>query len=261
MTPETFRLATAATHLVPALLWGTIAYDLWHYLRHRRPEGIFPRLVLALACTTTLHYATWSVTALIRGHLQGPSVLRGVLMAVTDGSVILLIALARHVGVSWGRRGEPTRAWLAVNYGLCAVMLTAAVTTSLLLFDLAGWQTYAAYSVYMLALGIAVVIDFRRGAARGSWRAGGLWQARTADVVVLGAALVMVGIQQIIPAMLGTTSLELLLRPEPSWAALAMMSMNGIGALLFATPLVVRNLGDLLPGFLTAMATMVATGR
>jgi signal transduction histidine kinase len=261
MTQATFSFMTAATHFVPALLWGTIAWDVWHYLRHRRPQGAFPRVVLALTCLTTLHYATWTITALLRTHLQTRSWLRGTLMATTDASVITLIALARHVGVLWGRRPgtpEPSVAWLAVNYGVCAVALALTVLWELFVLQIAGLSAYALFSTYLLVLGVAVVFDFRRGAARGTWRPGGLWQARTADVVVLAVALVFVAIQQLIPLAVGSTALQLLLGPEASGLALLLFAANGVGALLFATPFVVRNLGDLLPAFLTALGATAA---
>ena len=111
MTQETFRFLTAATHFVPAVLWGTIAYDIWTYLHLRRPQGALPRVLFALAVLTTLHYATWTTTALLREELQGWSLLRGTLMSVTDGTVILIIALARHVGVSWEAAASASPAW------------------------------------------------------------------------------------------------------------------------------------------------------
>jgi signal transduction histidine kinase len=260
MTQETFRFLTAATHFVPAVLWGTIAYDIWTYLHLRRPQGALPRVLFALAVLTTLHYATWTTTALLREQLQGWSLLRGTLMSVTDGTVILIIALARHVGVSWGSRRvrEPGMAWLALNYGLCAIVLLTAVLGELFILEIPGWQAYALYSTYLLVLGIALVFDFRRNAQRGTWRAGGLWQARTADVVVLGAALVMVAVQQAIPLAVGSTPLGLLLTPEPSAFALAMFVLNGAAAIVFATPFLVRNLGDLLPTWLTALGATAA---
>jgi signal transduction histidine kinase len=257
MTAETFRLVTAATHLVPALLWGTIAHDIAVFLRRRRPYGVFPKLLLALACVTTLHYATWTCAALLRGRLQGPGLLRGVMMATTDASVLVIIALARHVGVLWSLRAvPPTRRWLLVNYGLCAVVVAVAILAELFVLEVPGWQAYTIYSAYLLVLGIAIVFDFRRGAERGSWRPGVLWQARTADVAAIGIALAIILVQQAIPAFLGTQPLPLLLSPEPSAGALAMYVMNGTAALVFATPFVVRNLGDLLPNFLTGLAAI-----
>src|SRR5262249_35918104 len=159
-------------------------------LRHRRPPGAFPRIVLALTCLTTLHYSSWTLMALLRDHLQTRSWLRGGLLATTDASVIMIIAFSRHVGVLWGRRPGmpgPSAAWLGVNYGLAAVAGLLAVLSELFVLEISGMSGYALFSTYMLVLGIAVVFDFRRGAARGTWRPGGLWQARTADVVVLAA--------------------------------------------------------------------------
>jgi signal transduction histidine kinase len=257
VTPETFRLVCAASHFVPAALWGTIAHDLWYWLRHRRPQGAFPRVLLALASVTTLHYATWTTAALVRGHMQGPSLLRATLMSITDSSVVVLIALARHVGVMWGRR-EVTAAWFAVNYSLAAAMLTVAVLTEFSVLKVTAGQAYTAYSLYMLALGVAAVFDFRRDAKPGAWRPGGLWQARSADIAVLGTALVLIAVHQVIPALVGTTSLDLLLDPKPSTAGLAMYLLNGTAALFFAAPFVVRNLGDLLPAVLTVLATVAA---
>ena len=261
MTQETFRFLTAATHYVPAVLWGTIAHDIWTYLHRRRPRGALPRVLFVLTILTTLHYAAWTVGALVRENLQGWSWLRGTLMSITDGTVIVIIALGRHVGVSWGSRrvAEPGVAWLAVNYGLCATVLVTAVLSELFILEVPGWQAYVLYSAYLLVLGIALVFfDFRRSAEQGTWRAGGLWQARTADVVVLGVALAMVAVQQAIPLAVGSTPLGLLLAPEPSGLALAMFALNGAAALLFAAPFLVRNLGDLLPTWLTALAATAA---
>jgi signal transduction histidine kinase len=254
MSEETFRLVTAATHYVPAVLWGAVAYDLGHFLRTRRPPSTPPRLMLVLACCAMVHYATWTCAALLRGHLQQPSLLRGAMTATTDVSVIVLIAVARHIGVLWIRRGPISTAWLAVNYGLCAGMVVVAAASDLFLLPLPGLQTYVAYSFYLLVLGVLVVLDFRRGAAPGAWRPGALWQARSADAIVIGVALVLVAVQQTIPARLGSTPLALLLGPEHPEAALAMFALNGVAALVFATPFVIRNLGDLLPGFVTALA-------
>jgi signal transduction histidine kinase len=258
MSAGTFRLLTAATHFVPALLWGTIAHDIAVYIRRRRPHGAFPWLILALACATTLHYATWVCAALLRSRLQGPSGLRTLMMSITDTSVLVIIALARHVGVLWSLRATPpTWRWLALNYGLGVAAVVAAVSSEVFILAVPGWQSYAIFSAYLLVLGIAIVFDFRRGAERGTWRPGVLWQARSADVVAIAVALAIIVAQQSIPAFLGTTPLALLLSPQPSGAALAMYAMNGTAALVFATPFVVRNLGDLLPNYLTSLAAVV----
>jgi len=259
MTPETFRFVAAATHFVPALLWGTIAHHVGHYFRHRRPREVFPRIVFALACVTTLHYSTWTLAALLRGHLQDRSPLRGALMATMDASVIMIIALGRHVGVLWGRhRQKPSTAWIVGNYALCAVVVVCVVFAELFVLQLPGWQACAIYSGYLFVLGVALVFDFRRGATRGAWRPGGLWQVRTADVVVLAVALVLIGLEQVIPLTVGATNLGLLLTTQPSAIALSMYVLNGTAALVFAIPFIVRNLGDLLPTFLTTLAATAA---
>src|SRR5262249_62152490 len=102
MTPETFRFVAAATHFVPALLWGTIAHHVGHYFRHRRPREVFPRIVFALAFVTTLHYSTWTLAALLRGHLQDRSPLRCALMATMDASATMIFWRGLDGGVLGG---------------------------------------------------------------------------------------------------------------------------------------------------------------
>jgi signal transduction histidine kinase len=259
VSPQTFRLLTAATHFVPAVLWGGIAYDIAIFIRRRRPQGALGWVLVLLASFTALHFATWTAMALLLEHLQGRTPLRGALMSVTDGSVLCILALARHVALVWPIGSPPpTRRWLAVNYGICGTAVLTAVGTDLFVFGIPGWQSYALYSIYLLVLGVALVSDFRRRAARGAWRPGGLWQARTADVVAIGAGLAVIALQQAIPAVLHTTPLALLLGRDPSAASLAMYVLNGASALLFAMPFVVRNLGDLLPGFVADLAATAA---
>jgi len=264
---EAYRAAAAATHFLPALLWAVIAWDVLRLVRRQGALADYPWVLLALTTCVAVHYATWTVTALLAPSLQGASVLRGVLAALIDGSIILLLAFARHIARLWPmRRPLPSRRWLAVNYGICALVLWLVVSADLHWSEgnalpPEGWfASYTVFNCYLLALGAAMIGDLRRVAGRGWWRPGLMWDARSADVVALGFAFALVLAAQVLSFVVQARPLELLVRPEPCSEGLVLYGLNGLAGLIYATPLVVRNLGDILPAYLVGLTSILLVG-
>src|SRR5207249_47069 len=273
MRPITEGLVIAGLHFFPTLLWGLVAADTARSLRRGVTSSTFSVVAFALACTVTVHFASWDVCDLLRGHVASVlrDLLRGsssasqhpwgaALFAAMDGSLVLIIAFARHLVLLWPARGiAPGKRWLAVNYGAATVALATLVVAVFGVISLRqlGWAgLLGLFTLYSLTQGLLTFRDLRRLAGRGAWRPSGLWDARSADVVAVGIGFGLIWAVQLIPLAVGMLPQDLLLSSAPSQVALLTFAMHGAAAVLFAAPFVVRNLGDLLP---TLASTLAAT--
>src|SRR6185436_3844798 len=118
------QLLIAAFHALPAFVWSVITWDLWWYVRRRRPTSGLFKVARLVALFMALHFISHVVISLtpteLGGRLHG---LHFTLDALIGFFVVGSIALFRHmVFVLPIREQPPSRAWLAGHYG-AAVLL------------------------------------------------------------------------------------------------------------------------------------------
>jgi signal transduction histidine kinase len=262
--PEpSLRLAAAGLTLLPALVWWAVARDIWRYVRVRKPHGPFARVLFPATALEALHYLAFMVLLLLpsTARRHGTAVF-DVLLTVIDVPVVVVVALSRHLVLLWPVRSErPSRSWLALNYGLCVV---AAAAVGLLDLGIVTSPNPTAITVvfngYLLVMGGLIVHDLRRLGSRGSWRAGGVGDTRTADAVAIAAAFAMVGLSTVLPLHHDTTCVALLLDGPVTSLGFWTFALHALGGLLFATPFVVRSLGDVLPEVATGLVMVTGAG-
>ncbi len=265
MIPEpSLRLAAAGLTLLPALVWWAVARDIWRYVRVRKPSGPFARVLFPGTAFEAIHYLAFMVLLLLPSTARRPGTpVFDALVALMDVSVVVVVALSRHLVLLWPVRSEPPSVrWLVLNYGLCAVASAVVVV-----FDLGGatWShnptmLNIVFNGYLLVIGGLIVHDLRRLGGPGRWRAGGVGDTRTADAVAIGAAFATVGLSTVLPILHHTTFLGLLLDDPVTWVGFWASALHALGGLLFATPFVVRSLGDVLPEVATGVLMVTGAG-
>jgi signal transduction histidine kinase len=257
--PATFQLVIGGLQAIPALLWAVITWTLWRFLRRRQPNLGAYRVLVAVSLLLAWHYGLWTIAPLVPVHLRGEAhLVRGILFAAIDAGVVALMATGRHFALVWPLRGEPPRpAWLAVNYGLAAVVGSVLALNDLHRFPLPSF--FAVFTAYLLIMGALTVRDVRRLARRAPWRAGGLGDLGTPDAVftVLGLGCILAG--HVLPVLAGTSTLALTTSGAPSGIGLAAFGLHALAGVVLAVPFVVRDLGDVVRGFTTALATLATT--
>jgi signal transduction histidine kinase len=263
MRPATFQLVAAGLHLAPALLWGVIAKDVFDFLRKRNPRNAFARVLLVLAAIEALQYVAWTAMILLRPGDPW----RGALLATVDASGIVLVAIALHLLQLWPFRGQPPGpTWAAVNYGLAAIAIGRITLRDLGIAPMAG-SALPWTAVYVLLAGAAAAVELGRQARRrsatlssGGWRPGRLPYPRSLDLAVVATGICCDLASHLVPAFHGTNKVAMILGGEPTAAALAMLALEGAAGVLYALPIVVRNLGDLLPTLATLGVMLLAVG-
>ena len=121
--PGPAHVAAAAFHLLPALVWGVLAWSYWGWLRQapRPRSGLFWILPL-LTSLWALHYLLHAVIELTPTELGGRAPgLHAVLTGLIGTSVVASMPMLRHL-VPWlaVRAEPPSRRSIAVHYGVAA---------------------------------------------------------------------------------------------------------------------------------------------
>lgn len=263
MTPD-LRVAGAALTLIPVLVWSAVARDIWRYVRERKPQGGFARVLFPVTALEALHFIAFMLLQLLPSTwLRFGMPVFDVLLTVIDTTVVLVVAFSRHLVRLWPMRGEhPSRRWLVVNYGLCA---TAGLLVALLDLGLVQWpgsleSISLVFNGYLLTMGALIVYDLRRLGGPGGWRAGGVGDTRTADVIAIASAFVVVAATTVVPLLQGTTFVNLMLTSDAPTFTFWMAALHALGGLLFAMPFVARSLGDILPSVLTGLVMVAVAG-
>ena len=258
----TFQLVAAAVHFVPALVWAIVAQNAWSFLRTRRPQSRFFRLLPIVGAAVAFGYATFTVIAVLPPELhQHPPTGIVVLFALNELSNFTIVALARHLSRYFPTpEMPPARAvWLAVNYG-------SSVAMDVLMFAFLGiiqvpifpphFAAYPiirmAYQLVMLGLIVWRIIPIARP---GVWApGGGSWVPRGADVVFLGGALV--SLASWLTLALINNRFANQWSWEPTTSGVVLDAIAGVG---FAVPLAVRILGEVVRGLLIVGAMLATT--
>ncbi len=263
VTPD-LRLAGAALTLVPVLVWSAITRDIWRYVQERKPQGQFARVLVPVTTLEAVHFIAFMLILLLPSPwLRLGMPVLDVLLMLNDLTVVVVVACSRHLVRLWPMRSEqPSRRWLAVNYGLC---VTASLLVVLLDLGIVHWagslQTIAlTFNSYLLVMGALIVYDLRRLGGPGGWRAGGVGDVRTADAVAIGSAFVVVAATTAVPLAQGTTFVNLMLATDAPTFTFWMAAFHALGGLLFATPFVARSMGDVLPSAMTGLVMVAVAG-
>ena len=261
--PGTLQLLATGLNFVPALLWTVVAADLWCFLRKRQSRGAVFLILFVLGCLVAVHFSLWTLWMMIPLHLGTPSTFRGLLLALIDATVVAVLSVGRHFALIWPVRARPpTAAWLGVNYGTAFVAVTAIVLADLRLVDLSPTVhsgLFTLFPIYLVWLATMAVRDVRRLARSGVWRPGRFGELSSADVASLTLGLAFMVAAQLVPVAARTTPLSLMTRETSSPAALWFFGLQGAAGIAFAVCFVVRDLADVLRGFVAAAGALGAT--
>jgi signal transduction histidine kinase len=245
------HLVAAGMHLLPALVWGIIAWDTWRYLLGRRPRDPMNWVVPALATCTMLHYAVHTLLALTPTELGGLAPgLKPMLERLITVSVVMSLPPFRHMAHLIAVNDEripPT--WLVVNYGSALAILVA--------FWLVGtapppWRPEPIAFAYAFVMSVLSILELSRLARRGGWRAGRLIELRSADVVVLVCAMAAFLALILVVFLTGRT-----VTLEATMPGLALHTAMGLA---LAVPFAVRMMGEVVRAFLMTVAMAGAAG-
>ena len=267
MQPEgsltTFQLVNAGIHFSLALVWAIVAHNAWRFLRTRRPQSRFFRMLPVVTGTVSLAYCVFTLIALIPVPVRhsGSFGIR-LIWAFNDATIFVVVALARHMARFFAtpEASPPPRPWLAINYG-SSVLMTGFALLFLGLLSVPRMPlptraypvTRLLYQIVMLG---AIIRQLMRIARPGFWRAGGAaWIARRADIVVLVGALVSLGSWFVLAVTTNWVSEVSIWEEERPWGV-ALDTIAGIG---WAIPLAVRILGDVVRTFLVTTGMIAMT--
>ena len=252
-TSPTFHLVAGAVHLVPALVWGIIAYHSWRLRRDLELKSPLLLVSSLIAAITGLHFVLHALLELTPTELDGRAAgLHEIVECAIAVFILTSIALFRHMIPMLAVPEEPRRTrWLVVNYGTAAV---GAVPSVLWLL---GWPSRGDWlGPHVAPIGFALVMaalalrHAYRLARRGVWRAGpGVVELRSPDVIVVAGAVALTGALLLIMVLTGTAA------PATGGGLFAHTAMG----LAIALPFVVRMFGRVVRSFLVATAMLAVT--
>jgi signal transduction histidine kinase len=230
------RLAAASLYLVPILLWLVMGWNVRRWTQ-RVPNLAF--LVATLACTHfSVHALFW---------LMPPGPLPRVLLIANDLSIIAVMTVGRHAVRIVAGDKPPGRRWLVGSYATGLLFAVAVVV----LGNVQDLWRLAVLQVFVVASWALMFREGLRVAVRGGWRPGGAsFQVRAPDVLLMGATFA---------AVLGFLGFIFAGTPVvfPSrWAIV----LDFVIALSIAVAFAVRMLGEVVRGFLIAVASLLAAG-
>jgi signal transduction histidine kinase len=246
-----FNLVTAALYLVPTLVWGIMARQLWSYRRARRPAAGSPvprnALFMSAVAATFLVHAAWSLVPveLQRNELGAVGVLH-LLVGVT---ALVSLALGLHVLRLTPVPEEPPSAWVTPVYVWTALTLLAMVP----LHVLGGAHPRVAMASEVIVSATAALLAVLcawhalRLARPGPFGPESAGEVRRPDVVLVVAGLLAATVVFLVLVAAGA-------RPLADVAFEA-----GVGVAL-AAPWTLRMLGIVVPEFLVSVTLPLAAG-
>ena len=163
MSADTAHLMAAGLFLLPALVWSILAYHFWEIIR-ARPALRHPAL-LSLRGVVLVAVVVWIgvLQQLLPAALRDlPGAIPRLLVASQDTAAVILLALFRHATwYSSFRAEQPTRAWLARNYGACAAVALVVVAGNLGVLR-GPWVTPIAVATVGTYEGLMLILIARR---------------------------------------------------------------------------------------------------
>ena len=244
-TAATFPLVAAAVHGVLAVVWAVLAADFWNLLRLRRPQGVAYRILPLVTSLLAAHYALFVVNDLTPSELGGRAVpLHGLVDVLIDLGLVAEVALGGHmVPVFLTQGGRPSRSWLAVNYGLAAVVAGTILARVVVPGPSPMWLRIWVVQMAYLILGAAFAFrNLRRAARPGHWLPGALGEVRRFDVVMVAVTLLALAGAIAVQAVEGAGLQALMRRPAAPAPILGLVLHTALG-LAFAAIFAVRTLG------------------
>jgi signal transduction histidine kinase len=252
-TSPTFHLVAGAVHLLPALVWGIVAYHSWRLRRDLQPKSPLLLVSSLIAAITALHFVLHALLELTPREVDGRAAgLHDVVESAIAVFVVTSLALFRHMIPMLAIPEEPRRTgWLVANYAMAAVAAMSSVLW------LAGWPSRSDWlGPHVVPIGFALVMaalalrHAYRLARRGVWRAGpGVIELRSPDVIVMAGAVALTGALLLVMVLTGTAA------PATGSGLFAHTTMG----LALALPFVVRMFGRVVRTFLVAVAMIAVT--
>jgi signal transduction histidine kinase len=252
--PDTFHLVAAALYLVPALIWFSMAYGHLAYLRNRQPGSPLFRLLPIATSVVGFYFLLDIIWALAPADLhRHPTARLALLEWLTDVVLLASVALFRHflrfVPV---REEPPTRAWLAANYGLAALValmvapprFVNALAESMLL------ATRVVFLSYVLAMSVLCAWQVWRTARGSGWGPGGVVEVRRPDVIIA-----------VCGPLAACAALVVVLAAGKQWhPSLSTVLLEVVIGVTIAIPILVRMLGEIVHRVLVAVVMIIAIG-
>jgi signal transduction histidine kinase len=250
------RPYVAAVYVVAVLPWLVAARQGWKLRHLRAPYGAifwtFGLATMLVVAHFTAHAACWLLPPEYLTEVGAAWTPLGV---ANDLTLVPMMAVSLHGARLLVARGAPpSPRWLAVNYGIAAMLLVPTFASPTMLavpaLALVSRRTHlVVQQLYVVAVVALIVRWVARIAVRERWRAGGLAVPRRADVVSLATALL--GVLAFVP---------LLLLRDRVWQPVYLLLDVVIGT-AFALPFVVRVFGEVVRAFLVTIAmTLAAAG-
>jgi signal transduction histidine kinase len=260
------RLVAALMHLVPALVWLTIAVEFWRVRRGTRTQSTLFLLMLLISSFFAVHLLLHVVIELTPGPPGAPpsalhNAIETIIGVLTIAMGPMMLHAVRHMPL---RAERPSRLWLTVVYGSGVLIAGTALVAgwSPAGFGSSGWfefgplghrplnlfvnQLSIPYVLVTMAVALARAWQFARV---GAWQQGpGVVELRSPDIVVLSATL----------ALGGAMMLWLVASGMASFTSMGSLFLHTAVALGFAVPLAVRMLGRVVHGFLLSMTLLLA---
>ena len=254
-SPDTFYLVAAALYLMPALIWFSMAYGHWSYLRHRRPSSQLFRILPIVTAVVGLYFLLDLIWALVPPELhRRPAAALVLLSRCTDVTLLASLALFRHfLRFVPAREEPPSRPWLATNYGFAA--LVAVVVTWPRFGEAPAAEQMSlgmrvVFFLYMFAMSVLCTWQVWRTARGSGWGPGGVVEVRRPDVIIAACG----------PLAAGALLLVLLATGRPWQPSLSTVLLEVVIGVTIAMPILVRMLGEVVHRFLVAVMMLTAIG-
>jgi len=246
----TTRIIASGLYLVPAMLWIVLARRHVRWIRLHPPTSLAFRLLPIVSVVLGAHYVVLALAVL------SPSVpLHPFAMLEQRGQVarevpwLVTVALLRHiVALLPLPERRPSRAWLAVNYGLSglAVLLVLGLR---LRPDATPDQQVLAHRVYELSLSVLgglTLLKLVRAARPGSWGPEHAGELRRPDVVMILGGIGMAVLA--FPVAWGII--------DPDFSVVAFEVALGLAV---AIPVALRSLGSVAVELTTLVGMLLGT--
>ena len=251
---DPYALLAAGSYLLPALVWAIIARSSWRFLLTKHPRSRFFRLLPVMTTIITSMYVFHGVFSLLPFDIQHhPGPILVVAYTISNLAHVALGAVSLHL-VQYLPLDEqpPSRRWLAIDYGVAAAVAVFAIFPWLVpghSFEESLGRFFVIRNVYVLVMLVLVLLQLARFSRRGMWHPGVLGEARGADVFFIGCGVIG-AVGWVLFALFAD-----FLQPTPLW----MRIYDTVIALLLATPLAVRALGEVVRGVLVVGTLGAAT--
>lgn len=249
--PATFQIVLGAANFTIAVVWAFCAQGAWKAFHAQHWRSGLTCLLPLLSTTMAVVYLTTSIFTLMPANIPyNPPLVLVLLYDLNDIAVCIAVALFRHLIRYFSlREARPTRAWLAVNYGVAGILVAFVILAHLLSPELVRSRPpeYQLVIWTYVAITLGVATRSLLPLARGSWRPGAFAVARRPDALILLFGMLLI-----------VTIMALHLTGSWSSHREALSILTTLVGVAVATPFAVRILGDVVRGLLLLAAMLGA---